>query len=201
MSGGLFQLVAYGAQDAYLTGNPEITFFNVVYRQQNLNFALHPENHQPSGHVNFSRIYESSGSMNDSRINAKGVEIDLAYIQYLKSKIKENDVKAMRKLAEYYKTVKYYEKMLKYYVSYINNADINKLQKIIKVCRETKNIKQFGELGDLCLDRLPIENTENECPICFDNCGQYKTVCCNQYAHHNCVYQCNSCPFCRAKIF
>ena len=26
MSGGLMQLVAYGAQDVYLTGNPQITF-------------------------------------------------------------------------------------------------------------------------------------------------------------------------------
>ena len=25
------QLVAYGAQDIYLTGNPQITFFKVVY--------------------------------------------------------------------------------------------------------------------------------------------------------------------------
>jgi hypothetical protein len=26
MGGGLMQLVAYGAQDVYLTGNPQITF-------------------------------------------------------------------------------------------------------------------------------------------------------------------------------
>jgi hypothetical protein len=31
--GGLMQLVAYGAQDVYLTGNPQITFFKVVYRR------------------------------------------------------------------------------------------------------------------------------------------------------------------------
>ena len=37
MGGGLMQLVAYGAQDAYLTGNPQITF-KVVYRAYN-NFA------------------------------------------------------------------------------------------------------------------------------------------------------------------
>ena len=27
MAGGLMQLVAYGAQDVYLTGNPQINFF------------------------------------------------------------------------------------------------------------------------------------------------------------------------------
>ena len=38
MGGGLMQLVAYGAQDIYLTGNPQITFFKVVYRRHT-NFA------------------------------------------------------------------------------------------------------------------------------------------------------------------
>jgi len=33
------QLVAYGAQDIYLTGNPQITFFKVVYRRHT-NFSL-----------------------------------------------------------------------------------------------------------------------------------------------------------------
>ena len=28
MGGGLMQLVAYGAQDIYLTGNPQITIFS-----------------------------------------------------------------------------------------------------------------------------------------------------------------------------
>jgi hypothetical protein len=38
MGGGLIQIVAYGAQDVYLTGNPQITFFKVVYRRHT-NFA------------------------------------------------------------------------------------------------------------------------------------------------------------------
>ena len=33
MGGGLMQLVAYGAQDVYITGNQQITFFKVVYRR------------------------------------------------------------------------------------------------------------------------------------------------------------------------
>ena len=39
MGGGLMQLVAYGAQDIYLTGNPQITFFKVVYRRHT-NFSI-----------------------------------------------------------------------------------------------------------------------------------------------------------------
>ena len=37
--GGLMQLVAYGAQDVYLTGKPEITFFKAVYKRHT-NFAM-----------------------------------------------------------------------------------------------------------------------------------------------------------------
>ncbi len=39
MGGGLMQLVAYGAQDVYLTGNPQITFFKTVYRRHT-NFSM-----------------------------------------------------------------------------------------------------------------------------------------------------------------
>ena len=39
MGGGLMQLVAYGAQDVYLTGDPQITFFKVVYRRHT-NFSM-----------------------------------------------------------------------------------------------------------------------------------------------------------------
>jgi len=37
--GALMQLVAYGAQDTYLTGQPSVTFFQAVY-QQTTNFAM-----------------------------------------------------------------------------------------------------------------------------------------------------------------
>ena len=39
MAGGLMQLVAYGAQDVYLTGTPKVTFFQAVYKRHT-NFAM-----------------------------------------------------------------------------------------------------------------------------------------------------------------
>jgi hypothetical protein len=39
MGGGLLDLAAYGAQDVYLTGNPQITFFKTVYRRHT-NFSM-----------------------------------------------------------------------------------------------------------------------------------------------------------------
>ena len=39
MPGGLIQLISYGAQDIYLTGSPQITYFKNVYRKYT-NFAM-----------------------------------------------------------------------------------------------------------------------------------------------------------------
>jgi len=56
MGGGLLQLVAYGAQDVYLTGNPQITFFKVVYRRHT-NFAMESIEQTFNGTPNFgSRV-------------------------------------------------------------------------------------------------------------------------------------------------
>jgi hypothetical protein len=55
MTGGLVQLVAFGAQDVYLTGSPQITFFKVVYRRHT-NFANeHIDLTFSGGNVDFGR--------------------------------------------------------------------------------------------------------------------------------------------------
>jgi hypothetical protein len=54
MGGGLMQLVAYGAQDVYLTGNPQITYFKVVYRRHT-NFAMEDIEHTLGGNPDFGR--------------------------------------------------------------------------------------------------------------------------------------------------
>ena len=54
MGGGLMQLVAYGAQDVYLTGNPQITFFKVVYRRHT-NFSTEVVELVFDGAVDFGR--------------------------------------------------------------------------------------------------------------------------------------------------
>jgi len=41
MGGGLLQLVAYGAQDAYLSGNPQINFWKGLFKRHT-NFAMEP---------------------------------------------------------------------------------------------------------------------------------------------------------------
>jgi hypothetical protein len=52
MTGGLMQLVAYGAQDIYLTGDPMITHFKTVYRRHT-NFSIDTIEQSFNGDVNF----------------------------------------------------------------------------------------------------------------------------------------------------
>ena len=54
MGGGLMQLVAYGAQDVYLTGNPQITFFKVVYKRHT-NFSMEPIEQTFNGNADFGQ--------------------------------------------------------------------------------------------------------------------------------------------------
>ena len=76
MAGGLMQLVAYGAQDIYLTGNPQITFFKVVYRRHT-NFALESIEQTFNGTVDFSRKVSCTVSRNGDLISRAYLQLDL----------------------------------------------------------------------------------------------------------------------------
>lgn len=52
MGGGLLQLVAYGAQDAFITGNPQITFWKGLYKRHT-NFAMEPFRVNFTGQANW----------------------------------------------------------------------------------------------------------------------------------------------------
>ena len=76
MGGGLMQLVAYGAQDVYLTGNPQITFFKVVYRRHT-NFACESIEQTFNGSVDFGRKVTATVSRNGDLITNCWVEATL----------------------------------------------------------------------------------------------------------------------------
>ena len=80
MSGGLMQLVAYGAQDVYLTGNPQITFFKVAYRRHT-NFAMQTMNVVASGSSGFDKIMNFTIPRNG----------DLIMNTYLRAQIRDID--------------------------------------------------------------------------------------------------------------
>jgi hypothetical protein len=78
MGGGLMQLVAYGAQDVYLTGNPQITFWKVTYRRHT-NFAMESIEQTFNGQADFGRRVTCTISRNG----------DLAYRTYLQVTLPE----------------------------------------------------------------------------------------------------------------
>ena len=75
MSGGLMQLVAYGAQDIYLTGNPQITFFKVVYRRHT-NFSMEAIEQTLNGTVGTSSRVTSTISRNGDLVGQCYLEVD-----------------------------------------------------------------------------------------------------------------------------
>ena len=78
MGGGLMQLVAYGAQDVYLTGNPQITFWKVTYRRHT-NFAMESIEQTFNGQCDFGRRVTCTISRNG----------DLAFRTYLQVTLPE----------------------------------------------------------------------------------------------------------------
>lgn len=72
------QLVAYGAQDVYLTGNPQITFWKVTYRRYT-NFAIESIEQTFNGQADFGRRVTCIISRNG----------DLAYRTYLQVTLPE----------------------------------------------------------------------------------------------------------------
>jgi len=74
MGGGLMQLVAYGAQDIYLTGNPQITFFKVVYRRHT-NFSMEAIEQTWNGSNNTSGRCTATISRNGDLVHRLYLEV------------------------------------------------------------------------------------------------------------------------------
>lgn len=70
------QLVAYGAQDIYLTGNSQITFWKVVYRRHT-NFSMESIEQTFNGQVDFGRRITATISRNGDLITKVYFQVDL----------------------------------------------------------------------------------------------------------------------------
>ena len=71
------QLVAYGAQDIYLTGNPQITFFKVVYRRHT-NFAMESVDQTLNGSVGVGSKQTATISRNGDLVGRMYLELTVA---------------------------------------------------------------------------------------------------------------------------
>jgi len=80
MGGGLMQLVAYGAQDVYLTGDPQITFFKVVYRRHT-NFSMESIAQTFNGTPDFGRKVSATIARNGDLIHKCYLQVTLPDIE------------------------------------------------------------------------------------------------------------------------
>ena len=76
MGGGLMQLVAYGAQDIYLTGNPQITFFKTVYKRHT-NFSIESVQQNFNQTPNFGETVTTTISRNGDLIHKMYVQVTI----------------------------------------------------------------------------------------------------------------------------
>lgn len=82
MTGSLMQLVAYGAQDTYLTGNPQITFFKVVYKRHT-NFAMESIEQTINGSIGLGRTFTATLGRNGDLVHR--IYIEMTFNQDLRS--------------------------------------------------------------------------------------------------------------------
>ena len=76
MGGGLIQLTAYGAQDVFLTGNPQITFFKAVYRRHT-NFSIEQVRQEFKNTVDFGNKVSCTISKQGDLLYRLLLQIDL----------------------------------------------------------------------------------------------------------------------------
>ena len=77
---GLIQLVAYGAQDVYLTGTPQITFFKVAYRRHT-NFAMEAIEQTFTGVPDFGKKVTATVARNGDLITRAYLQVQLPEVE------------------------------------------------------------------------------------------------------------------------
>jgi len=70
------QLVAYGAQDVYLSGSPEVTFFKVVYRRHT-NFSVEPIEQTFNGTCDFGKTVTCEVNRNGDLVTKMYLYLEL----------------------------------------------------------------------------------------------------------------------------
>jgi hypothetical protein len=76
MGGGLLQLVAYGAQDAYLSGNPQITFWRGLFKRHT-NFAMEPFRVNMTGQASWGTKHSAVLGRHADLVSSAYIELEL----------------------------------------------------------------------------------------------------------------------------
>jgi hypothetical protein len=79
-SGGLLQLAAIGVQDLYLTGNPQVSLFKIIYRRHT-NFALESVRQTFDGQGTFGQSITCKLSREGDLLHRIFIEVDLPKLE------------------------------------------------------------------------------------------------------------------------
>jgi len=132
------QLVAYGAQDIYLTGNPQITFFKVVYRRHT-NFSMESIQQTLNGSSGF-------GGRCTATISRNGDLISRMYVEHIHTVAQTGAIGADGA------------------VTIANNYGHALLREVELEIGGQKIDKHFGRLMQTYSDLTQKHNGENSCP-------------------------------------
>lgn len=149
MTGGLIQIVAYGSQDLFLTGIPEITFFKYIYKRYT-NFAEETIDLKVDGTCNFGEEITCTFPKNGDVIKNIFVKIDLPSVNLTRTidydLIKKKEIDYNNSSINYNNLSKYYT----YLYSAINvsekllaqkNSTFSKIKELIESDTDVNTIK------------------------------------------------------------
>jgi hypothetical protein len=147
MSGGLVQIVSHGTMDLTLTGNPEITFFNIVYRRYT-NFGILLKELAFDNDTQFETTSIITIPKTGQLLSKLILKIDLPEVNFDEINLKMQDENAN----------KYYS----YYDSFI--YFINKLKNIVNNFFATytfDNTNYSGDMSNFILKYLNLNDFDN----------------------------------------
>ncbi len=163
MAGGLVQVITYGNQDLMLTGNPEITFFNIIYRRYT-NFGkriteLPFDNQVVFGGTSVLTIPKNSGDL-ISRLTLK-IKLPKIDINGLNKYIIDNNNNKLEYTSVY---VLYYDFFIEFYNTLQNVVNIffNKYDKL------EKNLTYINDLSTYIMENINNDKYEQ-----FFRCVNY----------------------------
>ena len=101
MAGGLINIVSYGAQDLFLTGLPQITYFKVVYRRY-INFSIESYILQFDNSTGFNTESQLSLPLLGDLVNKMYLRIKISPMKFLRSinEVVLNDLKCQYEIAK-----------------------------------------------------------------------------------------------------
>ena len=157
MGGGLMQIITYGTQDLTLTGNPEITFFNIIYRRYT-NFgkkiiSLSFDNSPNFNSVSYVNIPKNNGDLLSKVIlKIKLPKIDFTYINNTLSDLfnTQKNISAENIFAYYDYFIKFYNKLKNiikvFFIKYdVNNTSLTYIQDLKNNILNYFNYSQYSQ--------------------------------------------------------